>query len=120
MKNKFSVCVFTEYSNNDVVDVYTFDTELPTKHIAQVGAYMMMRSIKTNGFDRGKVGIVNLSYHSKDGCKHYLYQFSQRKDGFVEFIKPSGFRQLYNKNTEIWKNLVKSGFEFCMDKGIIF
>lgn len=118
--NKFSVCVYTEYSNNDIADVYTFDTDYIAKHIAQVGAYMLMRSIKSNGFDRGKVGIVNLSYYSKDGYNHFLYQMALRKDGLVDYIKPNGENRLYKVDSDIWKSLVKNGFEFCMEQGIIF
>ena len=45
MKN-FTVCVCTEYSNNDIADVFTFETNQVVSHIAEVGAYMLMRSIK--------------------------------------------------------------------------
>lgn len=118
--SKFSVCVYTEYSNNDIVDVYTFNTDFVTKNITEVGAYMLMRSIKSNGFDRGKVGVVNLSYYSKDGYTHYLYQMALRKDGLIDFITPNGDNRKYNIDSSIWKSLVTKGFKFCMKKGIIF
>lgn len=117
---KFSVCVYTEYSNNDIADVYTFDTKQVTKHIAEVGAYMLMRSIKSNGFDRGKVGIVNLSYYSKDGYSHYLYQMGQMNEKVIKFIKPIGNNVYYDIDSDIWKSLVTRGFKFCMNNGIIF
>ena len=117
---KYSICVYTEYSNNDITDVYHFDTNYVVKHITQVGAYMLMRSIKSNGFYRRKVGVVNMSYYSKDGCNHYLYQMVLRKDGLIEFITPNGNNRIYRENSNIWKSLVRNGFEFCMDCGIIF
>lgn len=118
MANSYSVCVYTEYSNNDIADVYTFDTENPNKHIRQVGAYMLMRSIKSNGFDRGRVGIVNLSFFNKNG--HNLFQFFLREDGVIGFVRPKGANLYYRKDSDIWKSLVKNGFEFCMEQGIIF
>lgn len=120
MNDKFSVCVCTEYSNNDVADVFTFDTKSVMKDLTMVGAYMLMRSIKSNGFDRGKVGIVDMSFYSKDGYNHYLYQMVLRKDGLIEFINPRGDNRLYRMDSGIWKSLVKNGFEFCMEQGIIF
>ena len=121
MVNKsVSVCVYTEYSNNDIVDVYNFDADHVARHIEEVGAYMLMRSIKSNGFDRGKVGIVNLSFYNKDGSKHYLYQMVQYDKNYVEFIKPIGDNVYYEIDSDIWKSLVTRGFKFCMNNGIIF
>ena len=119
MKN-FTVCVYTEYSNNDISDVYTFETNQVVRHIAEVGAYMLMRSIKSNGFGRGKVGIVNLSFNNKDGSKHYLYQMALRKDGHVDFIKPNTQNCVYKVDGDVWKSLVMRGFKFCINNSIIF
>lgn len=117
---KFTICVYTEYSNNDIADVYTFETSQVVKHVAEVGAYMLMRSIKSNGFGRGKVGIVNLSFYSKDDGKYYLYQMVLRKDGFVDFIKPNAQNWLFNVDSERWKTMVAKGFEFCINNSIVF
>ena len=119
MKN-FTVCVYTEYSNNDIADVYTFETNQVVRHIAEVGAYMLMRSIKSNGFGRGKVGIVNLSFNNKDGSKHHLYQMALRKDGRVDFIKPNAQNRLFNVDSERWMSMVAKGFKFCINNSIIF
>ena len=64
MKN-FTVCVYTEYSNNDIADVYTFETNQVVRHIAEVGAYMLMRSIKSNGFGRGKANSSTISFSKR-------------------------------------------------------
>ena len=117
---KFTICVCTEYSHNDIADVYTFETSQVVKHIAEVGAYMLMRSIKSNGFGRGKVGIVNLSFYSKDDGKYYLYQMVLRKHGFVDFIKPDAQNRLYNVDSEHWRSMVAKGFEFCLNNSIVF
>lgn len=117
---KFTICVYTEYSNNDIADVYTFETNQVAKHIAEVGAYMLMRSIKSNGFGRGKVGIVNLSFNSKGGGKYYLCQMVLRKDGFVDFIKPNAQNWLFNVDSEHWRSMVAKGFEFCINNSIVF